>query len=64
MGILYKATMEAKRQHIIQELRSKGFTQNKSGKSIYSMDYEELKYELVLQAFRDIDADHDQNKWF
>jgi hypothetical protein len=53
-----------KRQHIIKELLNKGFTENKEGKSIYDMDYAELKYELVLAAFRDIDAEEDANKWF
>ena len=64
MGILYQVAMEAKRRYIIQELLEKGFTQNKQGKSVHDMDYEELKYELVLQAFKDIDAENDQNKWF
>jgi hypothetical protein len=56
--------MEVKRQHIIQELLDKGISKSKTGKSIYDMDYEELKYELVLAAFRDIDSEKDANKWF
>jgi hypothetical protein len=56
--------MEVKRQHIIQELLNKGITENKQGKNVYDMDYEELKYELVLAAFREIDAERDDNKWF
>jgi hypothetical protein len=35
-----------------------------SGKSIDECDYEELKYELVLASFREIDAETAQNNWF
>jgi hypothetical protein len=64
MGILYRVTMEMKRNHIIQELLSKGVKENQQGKSVYDMDYDELKSELVLQAFREIDVENDNNKWF
>lgn len=64
MGILYRVSIEVKRQHFIKELLSKGITQNKQGKSVYNMDYEELKYELVLSVFREIDTHNDNNKWF
>lgn len=64
MGILYRVTMEMKRQYIIQELLAKGFKENKQGKSVHDMDYEELKSELVLACFREIDTHNDQNKWF
>jgi hypothetical protein len=53
-----------KRQHIIQELLAKGITQDKNGKSIYDMDYDDLKHELVMWSFRQIDAERDSNKWF
>lgn len=64
MGILYLMSIEVKRQHIIKELLEKGVSESKQGKSIYDMDYEELKSELVLQAFREIDRECDSNKWF
>jgi hypothetical protein len=64
MGILYNVSMEVKRQHLIQELLSKGVTEDKNGKNVYDMDYEELKHEMVMWAFRKIDTERDANKWF
>lgn len=64
MGILYLKTMEAKRQHIIKELLAKGITKDERGISIHDLSYDDLKYELVLQAFREIDVERESNKWF
>jgi hypothetical protein len=64
LGILYRTCMEVKKQHFIQELLAKGFTENKDGKSIYDMDYEELKHELMMATFREQDIENDKNKWF
>ncbi|MBT2710071.1 hypothetical protein J7I91_19225 [Pseudomonas sp. ISL-84] len=35
-----------------------------SGKRIHDCDYEELKYELVLASFREINTEATQNNWF
>ncbi|MEH6988145.1 hypothetical protein V7021_09845 [Cytobacillus firmus] len=35
-----------------------------SGKRIHDCDYEELKYELVLASFREINTEGTQNNWF
>jgi hypothetical protein len=64
LGILYRISMEVKKQHIIQELLSKGISQNRDGKYVYDLDYYELKHELGLAVFREKDIENDQNKWF
>jgi predicted transcriptional regulator len=64
MTIIKQWSIELKRQHIIQELLTKGVTENKEGKCLYDLTYDELKGELVLQAFREIDVEKDASKWF
>lgn len=64
MGILYRITMEAKRNHIIQELLEKGVKHNTEGKGIHDMDYEDLKELLVLTIFRQMDREGESAKWF
>lgn len=64
MGILYEKAMAAKRQYLIDELRKKSVTVSQNGKALRDCDYEELKYELVLASFREIDVTKDANKWF
>jgi hypothetical protein len=64
VGILYRVAMEAKRNHIIQELLEKGVKHNKEGKSIHDMDYEDLKELLVLTIFRQLDREGESAKWF
>lgn len=64
MGILNRIGIEAMRKHFIQELLSLGVKENREGKSIYSMDYDELQQELVLACFREIDITKEDNKWF
>jgi hypothetical protein len=67
MGILYNSVIlhqEMKRQFLIERLKGKGITHSQNGMSIEQLDYEDLKYELVLQAFREIDAERDENRWF
>lgn len=55
---------EQKRQFLIERLAAKKIFKTQTGKSIYEADYEELKYELVIDAFHDIDVECDANKWF
>ncbi|UAL46824.1 hypothetical protein K7887_18455 [Sutcliffiella horikoshii] len=55
---------EMKRNFVLDQLRQKGVLVSQSGTELEMMSYQELKYELVLLAFREIDADKDDNKWF
>jgi|GEM_PF-2148437 hypothetical protein len=59
-----KQQSEIKKQFVLDKLIEAGVTQGQSGKSVHDMDYEELKYELTLQAFRDIDITSDSNRWW
>ncbi|PAD67308.1 hypothetical protein CHH83_19675 [Bacillus sp. 7586-K] len=55
---------QAKRNFVLEELRRLGVTTAQSGTSITECNYDELKYELVLASFREIDSEVDSNKWF
>lgn len=55
---------QAKRGFVIDELAKLGVTTTQGGTSITDCSYEELKYELVLASFREIDIQKDSNKWF
>ncbi|MGY3716768.1 hypothetical protein ACWE42_14715 [Sutcliffiella cohnii] len=55
---------EMKRNIVLNELLDKGITKTQDGRDIHNVDYETLKYELVLQAFREKDVEADENKWF
>jgi hypothetical protein len=67
MGLLYKSVMahqEMKRNFVIDKLREQGITHTQDGTSIYELSYDDLKYELVKAAFREIDVEKDENAWF
>jgi hypothetical protein len=67
MGILYnsvKLQKNMKREFVLERLLAMDITKSQTGKSIYDCNYEELKYELVLTAFREIDTNCDSGKWF
>lgn len=53
-----------KRQFVIDELLAYGVTTSIDGIYIYELNYDDLKYELTLAAFREIDILSDSNKWF
>lgn len=55
---------QAKINFVLEELKKLGVTTSQSGTSITDCNYEELKYELVLASFREIDAEVDANRWF
>lgn len=55
---------QAKINFVLEELKRLGVTTAQSGTSITNCNYEELKYELVLASFREIDAQVDANRWF
>jgi hypothetical protein len=67
MGILYnsvKLQKNIKREFVLERLLASGVTISQTGKNIRDCDYDELKYELVLASFREIDQENDSGKWF
>jgi hypothetical protein len=65
--ILYNSVQlqkNLKKEFVLERLLASGVTKSQSGKSIYDCDYAELKYELVLASFKEIDRDNDSGKWF
>jgi len=59
-----KATVEMKKNFVLERLLAAGITHSQLGEDIRNLDYEELKYELVLQSFREIDTECGANAWF
>jgi hypothetical protein len=55
---------EQKRQFLIERLTERNILKTQLGRSIHEADYEELKYELVLSAFHEIDVECDASRWF
>jgi hypothetical protein len=55
---------EQKRKFLIEELTNLNIYKTQTGKSIHDATYEELKYELVLSAFHEIDVECESNRWF
>jgi hypothetical protein len=64
MGILYDAAIRQKRKILIEELTKLNVTKTKDGKDILELSYEDLKYELVLASFREIDRQNESGTWF
>jgi hypothetical protein len=67
MGLQYKSVMahqEMKRNFVIEKLKEQGITHDQRGTSIHELSYDDLKYELVKAAFREIDVEKDENSWF
>lgn len=67
MGVLYnsvKMQKQMKRNFILEQLRAKGITHSQTGTRIDDLTYDDLKYELVLASFRDIDVEKQESKWF
>lgn len=67
MGLLYKATnmkKNMKQQMVLDRLHEIGVTHSQQGKPIQELEYDELKYELVLSEMRQVDIDHPDHKWF
>lgn len=57
-------SVEAKKQFVLEELQKLGVNTAQSGISIADCNYDELKYELVLASFREIDVETADGKWF
>jgi hypothetical protein len=65
MGILYNSVMaEMKREFLLERFTNRGILRTEDGRPLDTLSYDELKCEYVLQAFRDIDTEKDENKWF
>lgn len=67
MGILYRASQmkkNMKQEFVLNRLLELGVTHSQDGKSIHECDYEELKYLLVLESFKQIDVEKESGKWF
>lgn len=64
MGILYDKVMEQKRIFLIQELQKMNVTQSQEGRDLSDLSYDELKYEVVIASFRQIEIDHPNHKFF
>jgi hypothetical protein len=64
MGLKTILHQEMKRNFVIDKLKEQGITHDQNGTSIHELEYDELKYILVLQAFREIDTECDSGKWF
>lgn len=75
MGMLYQAVQTRndlknaantalKQQFVLERLKELKVTHTKDGQSIELLSYDELKYELVMASFREIDAESEANKFF
>lgn len=51
-------------QFLVDEIHALGVTHTSSGVDIRTLSYERLQEELILAAFRKIDAECDANRWF
>lgn len=49
---------------ILEQLKERGIIRTNDGTSIEDLSYDDLKYELVMASFREIDVTRDANKWF
>lgn len=54
---------EMKKQFVLERLLAAGVTHSQSGVSVYELDYEDLKFELVIQEFRNIDSECGSQAW-
>ncbi|ALC92082.1 hypothetical protein AM500_21520 [Bacillus sp. FJAT-18017] len=56
--------LELKKQFILEKLLGMGVSQTDTGKSVFELDYDDLKQQWVLATFRQIDIEADANKWY
>ncbi|CEG29589.1 hypothetical protein [Bacillus sp. B-jedd] len=64
MGLLYETVIEAKRMTAIKELERLEVLTTETGRSIYTLSFEELMYEWRRAAFLAIDITKDANGMF
>lgn len=55
---------QVERGFVLEELARLGVTTTQRGTSLTNCNYDELKFELVLASFREINIHADENKWF
>jgi hypothetical protein len=53
-----------KRNFVLDQLKAKGITHSQDGTNIEDLTYDDLKYELVIATFKEIDVESSENKWF
>jgi hypothetical protein len=54
----------SKRDLVIEELHKLKVFVTKQGQNIEDLNYDDLKYELVLATFRRIDIEKYENRWY
>lgn len=67
MGILYdkvKLSQDSLKQDYIAQLLVKGITHDRSGTSIQDLGYYELRQELAMAEFRNVNTDSPENGFF
>ncbi|OLS39113.1 hypothetical protein [Bacillus sp. MRMR6] len=67
MGVLLKAMnlkKNMKQQIVLERLKELGVTHSQQGKVIEELDYNELKFELVIAEMNQVDIEHPDHKWF
>lgn len=67
MGILYTSVQLQKkmqRNMILERLQILGIANTQEGISIHDLDYDELKYELIIAEIRQVDIEHPEHRWF
>ena len=67
MGALYNAMKlqkQMKHEFVLERLLELGVTHSQQGQPIQELAYEDLKYELVLASFRQIDVEKESGRWF
>ena len=52
------------RKFVLEELLAKGWTHTQEGVPVHDLSYDELKSELVLMDFREIDTECEANAYF
>jgi hypothetical protein len=69
MGIAEMVTKEKLQQSmkvnfVLEKLSELGVTKSQQGVPVHELSYEDMKYELVLASFREIDIEKEDSKWF
>jgi hypothetical protein len=66
MGVLYntvKLSQDAQAQVMVSDLLAMGITSSKEGKSIYEMNYYDLRQELSVARYRNREVGSPENRW-
>lgn len=60
----FTKTVVSKRDFIIEELHKLKVFVTQQGRRIEELSYDDLKYELLMASFRQIDIENDENRWY